>query len=131
MSCLVLSCFLSCFVLSCLVLSCLVLLGLIRDCEKAHLRCVTGDVFTSDFVAGLQKGKALIEHELKQLKARDNVDGLIMAAIMTASIQIFERERQDKLPKPRPAMPKPKPIMVKELQHGLRPKLHQTMFFPS
>jgi hypothetical protein len=37
----------------------------IRDCENAHLRCVTGNVFTSDFVAGLQKGKALIEHELK------------------------------------------------------------------
>jgi hypothetical protein len=85
----------------------------IRKCEKAHLRCVTGEhVFTSDFVAGLQKGKALIEHELSQLKARDSVDGLIMSAMMTASIQVFERERQEKMPKPRPAKPKPKPIMA-------------------
>ncbi len=32
--------------------------------------------------------------------------------MMTASIQVFERERQDKLLKPRPAIPKPKLIMV-------------------
>jgi len=40
----------------------------VRDCEKAILRCVTGDAFTSDFMKGLKKGMAEIEHELQHCR---------------------------------------------------------------
>jgi hypothetical protein len=79
----------------------------VRDCEKAILRCVTGDAFTSDFMKGLKKGMAEIEHELQLLQARDCVDGLIMSAMITASKQLYIRERKEK----KPNQPKPKPIM--------------------